>query len=47
MLKFFPYTQIKKIDPDTKRVSTLAGLGKAGFKDGAALEAQVKFISGI
>ncbi|XP_063940055.1 protein SUPPRESSOR OF QUENCHING 1, chloroplastic isoform X2 [Daucus carota subsp. sativus] len=39
--------KIKKIDPDTKRVSTLAGLGKAGFKDGAALEAQLSEPSGI
>lgn len=33
--------QIKKLDPASKRVSTLAGTGKAGFKDGTALEAQV------
>lgn len=33
--------QIKKLDPASKRVSTLAGTGKAGFKEGTALEAQV------
>jgi hypothetical protein len=33
--------QIKKLDPASKRVSTLAGTGKAGFKDGTALAAQV------
>lgn len=33
--------QIKKLDPASNRVSTLAGTGKAGFKDGRALAAQV------
>lgn len=33
--------QIKKLDPATKKVSTLAGTGKAGFKDGVASSAQV------
>ncbi|KAJ0037390.1 hypothetical protein Pint_22658 [Pistacia integerrima] len=36
--------KIKKLDPASKRVSTLAGTGKAGFKDGAALAAQVRKI---
>ena len=35
--------QIKKLDPASKRVTTLAGTGKAGFKDGPALQAQVGF----
>ncbi|KAL8155577.1 hypothetical protein AgCh_000823 [Apium graveolens] len=39
--------KIKKLDPDSKRVSTLAGVGNAGFKDGAALEAQLSEPSGI
>ena len=34
--------QIKKFDPTTKRVTTIAGTGKAGFKDGKALTAQVR-----
>lgn len=34
--------QIKKLDPAAKRVSTVAGTGKAGFKDGTSLEAQVR-----
>lgn len=34
--------QIKKFDPATKRVTTIAGTGKAGFKDGKALTAQVR-----
>ncbi|GFS30721.1 haloacid dehalogenase-like hydrolase family protein [Actinidia rufa] len=34
--------KIKKLDPASKRVSTLAGTGKAGFKDGKALVAQDK-----
>jgi len=33
--------QIKKLDPTSKRVSTIAGTGKAGFKDGTAVKAQV------
>lgn len=37
----FPEFQIKKLDPASKRVSTVAGTGKAGFKDGTALTAQV------
>lgn len=38
---FPPNIQIKKLDPFSKRVTTIAGNGKAGFKDGAALVAQV------
>lgn len=33
--------QIKKLDLASKRVSTIAGTGKAGFKDGPSLAAQV------
>ncbi|CAJ1869524.1 unnamed protein product, partial [Sphenostylis stenocarpa] len=33
--------KIKKLDPTSKRVSTIAGTGKAGFKDGTAVKAQV------
>ncbi|PSS28872.1 NHL repeat-containing protein, partial [Actinidia chinensis var. chinensis] len=39
--------KIKKLDPASKRVSTLAGTGKAGFKDGTALVAQLSEPSGI
>ncbi|OAY81734.1 NHL repeat-containing protein 2 [Ananas comosus] len=36
------YIQIKKLDPITKRVTTLAGTGRAGFKDGPAFSAQAR-----
>ncbi|KAL4572704.1 hypothetical protein LXL04_019486 [Taraxacum kok-saghyz] len=39
--------KIKKLDPATKRVSTVAGTGKAGFKDGSALSAQLSEPAGI
>ncbi|KAK9292842.1 hypothetical protein L1049_020822 [Liquidambar formosana] len=39
--------KIKKLDPATKRVSTLAGVGKAGFRDGRTLVAQLSEPSGI
>ncbi|XP_031266406.1 LOW QUALITY PROTEIN: protein SUPPRESSOR OF QUENCHING 1, chloroplastic-like [Pistacia vera] len=39
--------KIKKLDPASKKVSTLAGTGKAGFKDGTALAAQLSEPSGI
>ncbi|KAK5772018.1 hypothetical protein PVK06_048278 [Gossypium arboreum] len=39
--------KIKKLDPASKRVTTLAGTGKAGFKDGKALAAQLSEPSGI
>ncbi|TMX01365.1 hypothetical protein EJD97_024641 [Solanum chilense] len=39
--------KIKKLDPDSKRVTTLAGVGQAGFKDGAAVAAQFSEPSGI
>ncbi|TKY61571.1 NHL repeat-containing protein 2 [Spatholobus suberectus] len=39
--------KIKKLDPASKRVSTIAGTGKAGFKDGTALKAQLSEPSGI
>ncbi|CAK7340522.1 unnamed protein product [Dovyalis caffra] len=39
--------KIKKLDPATKRVTTIAGTGKAGFKDGKALMAQLSEPAGI
>ncbi|XP_051144550.1 protein SUPPRESSOR OF QUENCHING 1, chloroplastic isoform X2 [Andrographis paniculata] len=39
--------KIKKLDLANKRVSTLAGTGKAGFKDGLALQAQLSEPSGL
>lgn len=39
--------KIKKLDPAGKRVSTLAGTGKAGFRDGTPVAAQLSEPSGI
>ncbi|XP_038878874.1 protein SUPPRESSOR OF QUENCHING 1, chloroplastic [Benincasa hispida] len=39
--------KIKMLDPVSKKVFTIAGTGKAGFKDGTALEAQLSEPSGI
>ncbi|KAI4301696.1 hypothetical protein L6164_034947 [Bauhinia variegata] len=39
--------KIKKLDPTSKRVSTVAGTGKAGFRDGTAFKAQLSEPSGI
>ncbi|CAN1356753.1 Protein SUPPRESSOR OF QUENCHING 1, chloroplastic [Linum perenne] len=39
--------KIKKLDPATRRVTTIAGTGKAGFKDGTAVAAQLSEPSGI
>ncbi|XP_057439055.1 protein SUPPRESSOR OF QUENCHING 1, chloroplastic isoform X2 [Lotus japonicus] len=39
--------KIKKFDPTSKRVSTIAGTGKAGFRDGTAVTAQLSEPSGI
>ncbi|XP_076913593.1 protein SUPPRESSOR OF QUENCHING 1, chloroplastic-like [Bidens hawaiensis] len=39
--------KIKRLDPATKKVSTIAGTGKAGFKDGASLSAQLSEPAGI
>ncbi|KAA8536730.1 hypothetical protein F0562_029208 [Nyssa sinensis] len=39
--------KIKKLDPASKRVTTLVGTGKAGFKDGTALIAQLSEPAGI
>lgn len=39
--------KIKMLDPISKKVITIAGTGKAGFKDGKALEAQLSEPSGI
>jgi hypothetical protein len=33
--------KIKAMDPNTLVVKTIAGIGKAGFKDGSSLSAQV------
>ncbi|KAJ0037396.1 hypothetical protein Pint_22650 [Pistacia integerrima] len=38
--------KIKKLDPASKMVSTLAGTGKAAFKDGTALAAQQQVANG-
>ncbi|XP_061371915.1 protein SUPPRESSOR OF QUENCHING 1, chloroplastic isoform X2 [Gastrolobium bilobum] len=35
--------KIKKLDPTRKRVNTIAGTGKAGFRDGTAVTAQVNY----
>ncbi|KAF7137423.1 hypothetical protein RHSIM_Rhsim07G0131600 [Rhododendron simsii] len=37
--------KIKKLDPASKRVSTVAGIGKAGFKDGMAHVTQADSVS--
>lgn len=39
--------KIKKLDPTSKRVSTVAGTGKAGFGDGNSVTAQLSEPSGI
>ncbi|XP_031102585.1 protein SUPPRESSOR OF QUENCHING 1, chloroplastic isoform X1 [Ipomoea triloba] len=39
--------KIKKLDPVSKAVSTLAGTGQAGFKDGASSTAQLSEPAGI
>ncbi|KAL2345612.1 hypothetical protein Fmac_006897 [Flemingia macrophylla] len=39
--------KIKMLDPTSKRVSTIAGTGKAGFKDGTAVKAQLSEPSSI
>ncbi|XAR49254.1 hypothetical protein NMG60_11032383, partial [Bertholletia excelsa] len=39
--------KIKKLDPASKRVSTVAGTGKAGFRDGKAIGSQLSEPSGI
>ncbi|KAK1432524.1 hypothetical protein QVD17_09421 [Tagetes erecta] len=39
--------KIKKLDPATKKVSTIAGTGKAGFKDGPSLSAQLSEPAGL
>nr|XP_027114870.1 protein SUPPRESSOR OF QUENCHING 1, chloroplastic-like isoform X1 [Coffea arabica] len=39
--------KIKKLDPASRRVSTLAGTGEAGFRDGGALAAQLSEPSGL
>lgn len=40
--RFFSYQwQIKKLDPVTRKVTTIAGTGTAGYRDGPGLTAQV------
>ncbi|KAM7272381.1 hypothetical protein ACFE04_027044 [Oxalis oulophora] len=39
--------KIKKLDPGSKRVNTIAGTGKAGFKDGNAVGAQLSEPAGL
>ncbi|CAA7055136.1 unnamed protein product [Microthlaspi erraticum] len=39
--------KIKKLDPVTKRVVTVAGTGKAGFKDGKVMVAQLSEPAGL
>ncbi|GAB2218660.1 hypothetical protein Drorol1_Dr00001886 [Drosera rotundifolia] len=39
--------KIKTLDPSTKQIRTLAGTGKAGFKDGTPLTAQLSEPAGI
>ncbi|KAL1350732.1 hypothetical protein HN51_014748 [Arachis hypogaea] len=39
--------KIKKYDPTSKRVSSIAGTGKAGFRDGTALTSQLSEPAGI
>ncbi|MED6134459.1 Protein SUPPRESSOR OF QUENCHING 1, chloroplastic [Stylosanthes scabra] len=39
--------KIKKLDPTSKRVSSIAGTGKAGFRDGTALTSQLSEPAGI
>ncbi|OWM72419.1 hypothetical protein CDL15_Pgr018304 [Punica granatum] len=39
--------KIKKLDPSSKRVTTIAGTGKAGFRDGTPLSAQLSEPAGI
>lgn len=34
--------QIKRLDPGSNEVTTIAGTGKAGFLDGSPFKAQVK-----
>ncbi|XP_072974846.1 protein SUPPRESSOR OF QUENCHING 1, chloroplastic isoform X2 [Typha angustifolia] len=39
--------KIKRLDPRTRRVTTLAGTGTAGFKDGPAISAQLSEPAGV
>ncbi|MCL7028124.1 hypothetical protein MKW94_020339 [Papaver nudicaule] len=39
--------KIKRLDPTSKRVVTIAGTGRAGFKDGSALSAQLSEPAGL
>ncbi|KAM3229256.1 hypothetical protein ACQJBY_060257 [Aegilops geniculata] len=39
--------KIKKLDPVTKKVTTIAGTGRAGYKDGDALSAQLSEPAGL
>ncbi|CAM0872915.1 unnamed protein product [Alopecurus aequalis] len=39
--------KIKRLDPVTKKVTTIAGTGRAGYKDGPALSAQLSEPAGL
>jgi hypothetical protein len=39
--------QIKRLDPVTRKVTTIAGTGRAGYKDGPALSAQLSEPAGL
>uniref|UniRef100_A0A0D9VTA0 Thioredoxin domain-containing protein n=1 Tax=Leersia perrieri TaxID=77586 RepID=A0A0D9VTA0_9ORYZ len=39
--------KIKRLDPVTRKVTTIAGMGRAGYKDGPALSAQLSEPAGL
>ncbi|BAH92123.1 Os03g0311300, partial [Oryza sativa Japonica Group] len=39
--------KIKRLDPVTRKVTTIAGTGRAGYKDGPALSAQLSEPAGL
>jgi hypothetical protein len=36
-------SQIKRLDPVTRKVTTIVGTGRAGYRDGPGLTAQVSY----